>query len=614
MPEQIKQEYIPPTYGALFMDTYLKTHRQRMQTALALAQQELTTQQSLLAYYAKKEKEYLEFIEGVGTAGSGGGSRKGLTDKKFDRQLALAKFKQGIQENKQNRTLSVEKLVNQEFGVPVGANLNATARNAALNLSASMANTISAIRGLTGFDSGSNEARVVGVALYNKMEAEAQAAGNGAIFNSNKSAIRKAIADTVGVPEVEQDILAPKRIEAAKAARKSDLMASIAGGTISNKELKELERLAGIAPTQAGNINKAKGPSATSLEQEELMASRLAGIQSKMTNLEDSILEKSTAEAMLRRQKEIYRDQYGKKKGSSGATRKAMRNLTTEQRFLFDAIKSTQGMGFNPYNYVPAADGSDSATVKYKANELMNAIIANRGTGKPIDVAGMAAKMDPKNAEQIAGLALKGVVAYAKEADPLSDTKEIVDAETTENALESAIDDKSAQIEVQEKELADAEKKANAPIDEGFEGDPRLIMRDDPAFPGGQVDVDAFLANRTGVSPERVNEILGDRMVGLDGIGTVSAERISEITTPPTPEELAAQSAPKPIAIPEGTIFTYKTTGKMGYKFLGFNDDGTRKYAYVDAKGRVKPDVALNAQMYADAEKMFEDFGKQEQK
>jgi len=611
MPEQIKQEYIPPTYGALFMDTYLKTHRQRMQTALALAQQELTTQQSLLAYYAKKEKEYLEFIEGVGTAGSSGGSRKGLTDKKFDRQLALAKFKQGIQENKQNRTLSVEKLVNQEFGVPVGANLNATARNAALNLSASMANTISAIRGLTGFDSGSNEARVVGVALYNKMEAEAQAAGNGAIFNSNKSAIRKAIADTVGVPEVEQDILAPKRIEAAKAARKSDLMASIAGGTISNKELKELERLAGVAPTQTTGTTGAKGPSATSLEQEELMASRLAGIQSKMTNLEDSILEKSTAEAMLRRQKEIYRDQYGKKKGSSGATRKAMRNLTTEQRFLFDAIKSTQGMGFNPYNYVPAADGSDSATVKYKANELMNAIIANRGTGKPIDVAGMAAKMDPKNAEQIAGLALKGVVAYAKEADPLSDTKEIVDAETTENALESAIDDKSAQIEVQEKELADAEKKANAPIDEGFESMTQL--RNDPAFPGGQADVDAFLANRTGVPTERIQEILGDRVT------EAQAKRITEITTPPAfyggePQTVAVESAPKPFEIPEGTIFTYKTTGKMGYKFLGYNDDGTRRYAFVNKKGIVKPDVALNANMYADAEKMFEDFGKQEQK
>jgi hypothetical protein len=42
-----------------------------MQTSLALAQQELQTQQALLTYYGKKEKEYLEFIEGVGTAGSG---------------------------------------------------------------------------------------------------------------------------------------------------------------------------------------------------------------------------------------------------------------------------------------------------------------------------------------------------------------------------------------------------------------------------------------------------------------------------------------------------------------------------------------------------------------
>jgi len=64
-------EYIPPTYGKLFQDSYLTSHRQKMQLAIQLAQQELQTQQAMLAYYQKKEKEYLEYIEEVGTAGAG---------------------------------------------------------------------------------------------------------------------------------------------------------------------------------------------------------------------------------------------------------------------------------------------------------------------------------------------------------------------------------------------------------------------------------------------------------------------------------------------------------------------------------------------------------------
>ena len=59
MAEEIKQEYIPPTYGALFMDTYLKSHRQRMQTSLALAQQELRTDKHSSNTMQRKRKSIL---------------------------------------------------------------------------------------------------------------------------------------------------------------------------------------------------------------------------------------------------------------------------------------------------------------------------------------------------------------------------------------------------------------------------------------------------------------------------------------------------------------------------------------------------------------------------
>ena len=137
---------------------------------MALAQQELQTQQSLLSYYAKKEKEYLDFIGDVGTAGTGGG-RKGLTDKKFDRTLALAKLKQSVASDKSKRILSVEKLIEDEFSAPVSSNHQAVARQAALNLSAGFNNVDTAIRGLKGFTPGTSQARVVSVQLYSLMEA-----------------------------------------------------------------------------------------------------------------------------------------------------------------------------------------------------------------------------------------------------------------------------------------------------------------------------------------------------------------------------------------------------------------------------------------------------------
>ena len=465
MAEPVRQEYIPPTYGALFMDTYLKTHRQRMQTSLALAQQELQTQQSLLAYYAKKEKEYLEFIEGVGTAGTSGGSRKGVTDKKFDRKVKLAQLKLSLEKENSDNMMAIEKMVEQEFAVPIGANVNAAARQAALNLAADFSNAETAIRTLRGFKPGTPSARVVGVAFYNQMEAEAAASGNIDIFNTNKTKIRKAIADQVGDQRVKDDILAPDNLQAVKERRKAQLKADIISESVTDKEIKELERLAGVAPKQQTTTTGAKGPSATALEQEDLMASRLVGIQKKMTQLEDSIMEKSTAEAMLRRQKEIYADQYGRKSGNPRQVRKALRNLTPSQRFLFDSINATRGDSFNPQNYVPAADGSDGNSIQFKSYELMNAIIANRGSGKIIDVAAMAAKMDPKNAEKIAGLALKGVVTYNKTADPLTKTKEKVDAETTQNALEDAIVDQEAQKDVAKEKLAIEKAKASAPVD-----------------------------------------------------------------------------------------------------------------------------------------------------
>jgi hypothetical protein len=63
MPETQGQYIATPTYGSLFQDTYLKTHRQRMETSIQMAQQELASEMEMLKYYQTKEKQYLAYIE-----------------------------------------------------------------------------------------------------------------------------------------------------------------------------------------------------------------------------------------------------------------------------------------------------------------------------------------------------------------------------------------------------------------------------------------------------------------------------------------------------------------------------------------------------------------------
>jgi hypothetical protein len=440
------------------------------------------------------------------------------------------------------------------------------------------------------------------------MEAEAAASGNIDIFNTNKTKIRKAIADQVGDQRVKDDILAPDNLQAVKERRKAQLKADIISESVTDKEIKELERLAGVAPKQQTTTTGAKGPSATALEQEDLMASRLVGIQKKMTQLEDSIMEKSTAEAMLRRQKEIYADQYGRKSGNPRQVRKALRNLTPSQRFLFDSINATRGDSFNPQNYVPAADGSDGNSIQFKSYELMNAIIANRGSGKIIDVAAMAAKMDPKNAEKIAGLALKGVVTYNKTADPLTKTKEKVDAETTQNALEDAIVDQEAQKDVAKEKLAIEKAKASAPVDTSQPGAMVTAFDQAPKAFANEQEVLDFLAQRAaenpqGIPQERIREIVGE------GALPSEVEAIQKISQPLTPEQEAQQSSVavrSDLQVPVGTILTYKENGKMGYKFTGLDDDGNPQFVFVNKAGNPSPSTTINKDMYNDAKGMYE--------
>ena len=618
-PPQVQQEYIPPTYGQLFMDTYLKTHRQRMQTSLSLAQQELQTQQALLAYYGKKEKEYLEFIEGVGTAGTGRGSGgKSITDKRFERQKAALQLKHQVKSDASKRELSVEKFVEEEFSVPPGAvgSINQQARQAALNLGASLSQATTAIRGTTGFRPGTSEALAAALRFNSELKSQASLTGFLPEYTANQSAIEAQIANHFGLSSQQKAMLVdPSKFGDAKDARKADLKAKMAADTLSDAEIAGLLRLAGIKPATTTTAPVAgKGPSATAQQQEDIMAARLETIQRNMSDLERKIQEGSQAENMLERAREIYRGQYtqagpfSKRSKGEEAKRKMLSEMTPEQRFVYDSLTVAKSTTMNPYFYVVGSDDGDS--IEAKAHELYKAIIANAGSGKSIDLAGMAAKMATENqsADKIAGLALKAVLTHAKENDPLTETKAKQDEETTVAAIDQAQQEIKDQVEVQQEQLKQAKAKAEAPIDtsspEAMVQEPQLIPFDQaPKAFGSEQEVLDFLAKRAvenpeGIPRERIREIVDT--YGGAGVTSEEVDAIQRISVPKTQEELAQEAAALSPQMGE-TYFSGKAGESYGYKVV---PGGVQ---FIFSNGKVKSTVFdEDSAQYKEMLKFFE--------
>lgn len=270
------------------------------------------------------------------------------------------------------------------------------------------------------------------------------------------------------------------------------------------------------------------------------------------------------------------------KRGQAREARQMLNSMSTEQRFLFDALNVAKGTQVNPYYYVPQADDT---SIEAKANELYQAIIANAGSGKRIDIAGMAAKMDPKQAEKIAGLALKATLTHLSETDPLEETKKKQDAETTVDAIDNAIEDTQDQIVAAEEEKTVVAQDANKPPAETIpvpeeipkelipglstEGSVVPFAQGVPAFPDQQ-SLDDFLATRTGLFAEDVPALAGDLKMSSQ-----EAINIAKATQPITPDEQAIlDRRPNMQLIPKGTQLSGQSK-TFYYMVTGYNEDAT---------------------------------------
>ena len=629
MAEGISTGYVDQNnYGQLFMDTYLKTHQQRMNTSIALAERELKSRMDLLQYYQKKEKQYLDYIEEVGTAGASG---RRTSDKTFERYKAYLQLKMQNTSDADKRELQVIKFVESEFTTPPGAtgSIKSEARKAALNLGSGKWNQN--VRAVTGYTPGTTQALAAALDMYANFQAEANATGNGRTFRSQASAIRDDIAATFGVAGMNAQALMvdPTGFQKVKTQRADELKREVASRSLGSKELDDLAKMAGV---QVGT-GSGPGASQTAQEQEDFLASRLKEVQAKMSKLESEIEDTHTAEDLMRRARQIYSSEFKgsaqRKKGK--AAKKKLSKLTPEQNYYIDAIIAANRSPIQPNLFNPA--GGDLNSTEGQAYQIMNAILQNKGSGKPLDVASLASKMaggDQDKAKLLLGLAFRGVIAEAQKEDPI---KQEAEQQAEQDAADRAADgEKIVQEEregltAQKTQLAEEAKtieqllttenmtpeqqqEVNQARQAFFEANPDLVK------PRSNYEtLDAF-PGQTELTPEQMQQIESYPMAA----GTPEEQkaalklRLTEyFGTRATPQEIDAlveqqfatpEAAPEPIRVPLNTPL--KDTVSYNYIVVGYNEDGSPIFQTTFKGGKTTDMDGMNQKMIEEAMEAYE--------
>ena len=241
------------------------------------------------------------------------------------------------------------------------------------------------------------------------------------------------------------------------------------------------------------------------------MADRLAKVQTTMSDLEDKMSQQVSAEDMMKRAREIYSNEFANSKSRRDVkkmqkqNKRALADMDPDKRYILDAYMEAKTKSVNPYFYVPSDD--NGASIESKANELMNTIINNKGSGNPIDVVALSNAMgsDNKQSQAILGAALKGVLTHAKETSPQLETAAAQQVEQQELAAEEVVEEMASGIEIAQEKVAVANKEVAAPVSvqtlaNGLTTDGAITpYAQAPKAFGSQQEVDAFLASKFGM-------------------------------------------------------------------------------------------------------------------
>ena len=274
-------------YGNLYMETHMMRYQQSMKLALQEQQNAMMIAQMLNATLINLDKQ-IKNVKGATT-----------TDD-FNRLMKLYGMKQSSISEAEKRQLQVYRDINDIFDISRSL---PTINNAGETFAGSLASagTVESkarryAGTIGGYSRGTEQAKAVAAATYERFKADAYRKGYQSTFDANDSKIRQAIGDTMGVAPGNIDT-----VDAQKQAMLQDRLNKVGGTALSQDDLDDID--ARIKQLQEGGVDTQAQKDAVDallLQRTQLTAQQQQALQTASRSPEESIT----------RARRIYRSQY----------------------------------------------------------------------------------------------------------------------------------------------------------------------------------------------------------------------------------------------------------------------------------------------------------------
>ena len=593
--------------GQTLLSTYFQTHRQRLEQSIQMAQLEQQTNMQRLQYLQAQEKNLMDYIQKMGMAG-------GMSGDAFSKYITAVNIDKDVTSKLNDDRANVVNAVNQAYMVPAGAtgSINGAAKSGALNLSSGVPK--SQIASVTGYTPGTPGAMAAAIDLYQKMQSEAAANNATQKFNTQKSAIAQEIASVFGVTGLggAAVIQSPQAFEKARELEITRRQKEEARPALSSTQVESVYKAAGVNKDGTPITPTATATSAdgTSVDMQELFMNRLAGIQQEQMRLENELAMGMNAQAIHDRGVQIYKDKYTRTREKNKTDKdysKMMAGLSNDEIYYLESATAADQSRYNPFT---STSTPKEGSVEAKAKTLMETMVANLGSGKPIDVIGLAGQLDddPQKQRLILGLAMRGVSSHAETVRP---TVKIQEQKDDELALETIQEEKAvvdAKVDATQQKVDKAKDETEKLMEE------RIAVSEPTIQPEGKVEDNGIVSGIVeGIPPQVMQDVQTNaeyrvRVKGYLGNRATDEEidRIVALYGPESQVENVGMSGPESI-IPVGTVLKGNSKWNWGYEVTGYDSKGK---PIVKPWGSIKGKT-LTPGMQSDAEKYWKDLEKQ---
>lgn len=597
------------TMGQTLLSTYFQTHRQRLEQSMQMAQLEQQTNLQRLQYLQAQEKNLMDYIQKMGMAG-------GMSGDAFSKYITAVNIDKDVTSKLNDDRANVVNAVNQAYMVPAGAtgSINGAAKSGALNLSSGVPK--SQIASVTGYTPGTPGAMAAAIDLYQKMQSEAAANNATQKFNTQKSAIAQEIASVFDVTGLggAAVIQSPQAFEKARELEITRRQKEEARPALSSTQVESVYKAAGVNKDGTPITPTATATSAdgTPVDMQELFMNRLAGIQQEQMRLENELAQGMNAQAIHERGVEIYKDKYTKtreKNKTDKDYRKMMANLSNDEIYYLESSTAADQSRYNPFT---STTTPKEGSVEAKAKTLMETMVANLGSGKPLDVIGLASQLedDPQKQRLVLGLAMRGVSSHAETVKP---TVKIQEQKDDELALETITNEKAAvdaKVDATQQKVDKAKDETEKLMEERIAVSEPTVQPTETKTPS-EPPPDVY-GGRPGYKPGEENTNAGyEARIREQLKGRASEEEIQRLVKMYGPEnnialEVQGPQGPESI-IPLGTVLKGDAKWDWGYEVIGYDGKGK---PIIRPWGKIKG-RQLTPGMQSDAEKYWKALEKQ---